>query len=218
MTTAATAASAKIGLTPIQLCWQYILSCLGLFSTGLLVGYIPIAHYMHGALAGDVGPVFLRNMTLWWGCPALLAEHTVQSGSLAMMAIGFTYLALRPQGGTATPTRHEQLAPALCKWAWWATCMTNSPATVVRARSWDPSSRRSPRSARSQAMCSASAVCRPMRTCAAIGNSGPKIAYKVMHSSPRSVFHWASPAGSFVWRKRKARGTQRRNAIINLRS
>jgi hypothetical protein len=57
-----------------------------LFITGFLTGYIPILHYVHGAVAGDVGPVFLKNMTLWWGCPAVLAELTLKTGSLGMLA------------------------------------------------------------------------------------------------------------------------------------
>jgi hypothetical protein len=48
-------------LTPAQLGWKYIVWGLGLFITGFLTGYIPILHYMHGAIAGDVGPVFLKR-------------------------------------------------------------------------------------------------------------------------------------------------------------
>ena len=35
------------------------------FILGFLVGFVPILHYFHGAVAGDVGPLFLKNMTLW---------------------------------------------------------------------------------------------------------------------------------------------------------
>lgn len=69
---------------------------------------------MHGAIEGDVGPVFLKNMTLWWGCPGILAELTLKTGSLGMMAIGFAYLALRQQEPAAGPTSREQIAPKLC--------------------------------------------------------------------------------------------------------
>jgi hypothetical protein len=100
--------------TPVQLGWKYIVWGLGLFITGFLTGYIPILHYIHGALAGDVGPVFLKNMTLWWGCPAILAELTLKTGSLGMLAIGFAYLALRQQETAAGLTSREQLAPKLC--------------------------------------------------------------------------------------------------------
>ena len=31
-----------------------------------------------------MGPAFLKNMTLWWGCPAVLAELTVKTGSLGI--------------------------------------------------------------------------------------------------------------------------------------
>ena len=84
--------------TPATLSWQFIHWGLGLFITGFLTGFVPIAHYIHGAVAGDVGPVFLKNMTLWWGCPAVLAELTLKTGSLGMVAIGLCYLATTRQG------------------------------------------------------------------------------------------------------------------------
>jgi hypothetical protein len=53
---------------------------LGMFVLGFAVGFVPILHYMHGAIAGDVGPAFMKNMTLWWGCPAVLMEYTLKTG------------------------------------------------------------------------------------------------------------------------------------------
>ena len=45
-------------VTHLGLGWKFIHWGLGLFITGFISGFIPIAHYIHGALAGDVGPVF----------------------------------------------------------------------------------------------------------------------------------------------------------------
>jgi len=50
--------------TPAELGWTFIRWDLGLFITGFVVGFIPILHYMVGAQQGDVGPVFLKNVTL----------------------------------------------------------------------------------------------------------------------------------------------------------
>ena len=73
---------------------------LGLFVTGFVTGFIPILHYIPGAVAGDVGPAFLKNVTLWWGCPAVLAELTLKTGGLGMTAIGLCYLAAARQGAS----------------------------------------------------------------------------------------------------------------------
>ena len=85
-----------------------------LFITGFVVGFIPILHYMIGAQEGDVGPVFLKNITLWWGCPAVLAEMTLKIGSLGMLAIGLCYLAAARQGASSSISGHERVAPTLC--------------------------------------------------------------------------------------------------------
>ena len=50
---------------PAELGSIFIRWGLGLFILGFIVGFIPILHYMQGAIAGDVGPAFLKNMTLW---------------------------------------------------------------------------------------------------------------------------------------------------------
>jgi hypothetical protein len=97
-----------------KLGWKFILWGLGLFITGFLTGFIPILHYMVGAQAGDVGPDFLKNITLWWGCPAILAELTLKTGSLGMIAIGLCYLATTRQGTSQTISSHERIAPMLC--------------------------------------------------------------------------------------------------------
>jgi hypothetical protein len=72
---------------------QFIRWGLGLFIFGLIIGYGPLAHYLHGALE-QVGPSFLQNVTLWFGCPWTLSVYTVQVGSLGMVVIGFVYLHL----------------------------------------------------------------------------------------------------------------------------
>jgi hypothetical protein len=87
---------------------------LGLFVLGFALGFIPILHYMHGAVAGDVGPAFLKNMTLWWGCPAVLMEYTLKTGGLGMVAIGLCYLVLPRVRAEVPVSASERLTPGLC--------------------------------------------------------------------------------------------------------
>lgn len=112
--TAMATGGSEAAVTRAELGWRFIHWGLGLFITGFLVGFIPILHYMHGALAGDVGPVFLKNMTLWWGCPAILAELTLKTGSLGMIAFGFCHLAIARQGASSDVSGHELMAVPLC--------------------------------------------------------------------------------------------------------
>jgi hypothetical protein len=99
---------------PSELGSKFIRWGLGQFILGFIVGFVPILHYMHGAIAGDVGPVFLRNMTLWWGCPAVLVEYVLKTGGLGMVAIGLCYIVLSRGGGVAPISGGERVAPALC--------------------------------------------------------------------------------------------------------
>ena len=87
---------------------------LAMFVLGFGLGFIPIAHYIHGAVAGDVGPAFMKNMTLWWGCPAVLMEYTLKTGGLGMVAIGLCYLVLPRASDAAPVSNSERLAPGLC--------------------------------------------------------------------------------------------------------
>jgi hypothetical protein len=106
--------SSEAAVTPAELGWKFIHWGLGLFITGFAVGFIPILHYMVGAQAGGVGPAFLKNVTLWWGCPAVLIEMTLKTGSLGMLAIGLCYLAAVRQGASPSTSSHERIAPTLC--------------------------------------------------------------------------------------------------------
>jgi hypothetical protein len=72
---------------PAALGAKYIRWGLSLFIFGLVVGYGPWLHYMHGGL-DPVQPDFLKNVTLWFGCPWTLAAYVAQLGSLAMIPIG----------------------------------------------------------------------------------------------------------------------------------
>jgi hypothetical protein len=99
---------------PAELGSKFIRWGLGLFFLGFIVGFVPIAHYMHGAVAGDIGPAFLKNMTLWWGCPAVLMEYVLKTGGLGMVIIGVCYLVL-PSADAAVPiSGGERVAPVLC--------------------------------------------------------------------------------------------------------
>jgi hypothetical protein len=123
-------------ITTTQLGWKYIVRGLALFITGFVVGFIPILHYMAGAQAGDVGPAFLKNVTLWWGCPAVLAELTLKTGSLGMLAIGFAYLAIGQHVPTAAPTNRERMAPTLCSFGLIAEIVTALGFYVVCNLIW----------------------------------------------------------------------------------
>lgn len=63
-----------------------------LFITGLVLGLIPLAHYMVGGVGHEVGEEFKRVVTLWWGCPAEKAVQIVQIGGLSLIVIGLSYL------------------------------------------------------------------------------------------------------------------------------
>ena len=114
MSTATMAIGGEAAITHTELGWKLIRWGLGLFITGFVVGFIPILHYMAGAQEGDVGPLSLKNVTLWWGCPAVLAEMTLKIGSLGMLAIGLCYLAAARQGASPNISGQERIAPMLC--------------------------------------------------------------------------------------------------------
>ena len=136
MTNAALTLDTQSAVTPIELSWKFIRWGLGLFLTGFLTGFIPIAHYMYGAIEGDVGPNFLRNITLWWGCPAVLAELTLKAGGLGMAAVGFAYQAIIRQGTSLTLSAHERIAPALCAFGLIATLVTASAGYMICNHFW----------------------------------------------------------------------------------
>ena len=136
LTASAGVLSKETATTHITLGWKYIHRGLGLFITGFIVGYIPILHYIHGALAGDVGPVFLKNMTLWWGCPAVLAELTLKTGGLGMIAIGLCYMVLTRQGSAANITKNERIAPSLCSYGLIAELITAGAGYAIFNYFW----------------------------------------------------------------------------------
>ena len=59
---------------------------LGLFIFGLIVGYAPLVHYLHGA---DMDEATLQNAALW-----LVSPYAVQIGALGMVVIGAVYCLL----------------------------------------------------------------------------------------------------------------------------
>ncbi|CUH46219.1 hypothetical protein [Ruegeria atlantica] len=100
--------------TSIELGSKFIQWGLGLFVLGFLAGFIPILHYIHGAVAGDIGHAFMKNMTLWWGCPAVLMEYALKTGGLGMAVIGLCYRVL-PRADTSAPiSGTESKAPMIC--------------------------------------------------------------------------------------------------------
>ena len=107
-------ATERGNVMPAQLGSKFIYWGLGLFILGFIVGFVPILHYMHGAIAGDVGPLFLKNMTLWWGCPAVLIEYVLKTGGLGMVVIGLCYIVFARDGTNVAISRAEGRAPAFC--------------------------------------------------------------------------------------------------------
>jgi hypothetical protein len=101
------------GATPADVGAKHIRWGLGLFVFGLVIGFVPLAHYMHGSFE-PVGEAFLKNVTLWWGCAFTLAVYVAQVGSLAMIALGLCYIVLARGGALTSVTRAARLAPALC--------------------------------------------------------------------------------------------------------
>ena len=99
--------------TPAEVGATYIRWGLGLFVFGLVSGFIPLAHYMHGSFE-EVHEAFLKNVTLWWGCAFTLAVYVAQVGSLGMIAIGLCYVVLARDGAMTSVTSAERMAPALC--------------------------------------------------------------------------------------------------------
>ena len=137
MSTATMAMDSEAGaVTTAELGWKFIHWGLGLFITGFVVGFIPILHYFPGAQAGDVGPVFLKNVTLWWGCPAILAEMTLKTGSLGMLAIGLCYLAAERQGASPSSSSLERIAPTLCAYGLIAELVTAGVGYAVFNKIW----------------------------------------------------------------------------------
>lgn len=136
MSNAAMSIGGQAAITRTGLGWKFVHWGLGLFFTGFLPGFIPILHYMHGALAGDVGPVFLQNMTLWWGCPAILAELTLKTGGLGMTILGFCNLALARDGADTRVSSREQLAVTLCSFGLIAELVTAGAGYAIGNYFW----------------------------------------------------------------------------------
>src|SRR5499433_1918254 len=99
--------------TPAEVGSAYIRWGLTLFIFGLVIGYGPWLHYMHGALE-EVQPKFLGNVTLWFGCPWTLPTYVAQLGGLAMVVIGLCYVVFSLNGAMTSMTSGERVAPRLC--------------------------------------------------------------------------------------------------------
>jgi len=105
----------RIGLegTPVEIGAKYVRWGLGLFIFGLVTGYGPWLHYMHGALE-EVHEAFLKNVTLWFGCPWTLPVYVTQLGGIGMVMIGLCYLTFARDGAMESVSGSERAGPALC--------------------------------------------------------------------------------------------------------
>ena len=99
--------------TPAEVGGKHIRGGLGMFVFGLVIGFIPLLHYMRGSKE-LVGAEFLQRVTLWWGCAFALAVSVAQIGGLSMIAIGLCYVVLGRSGAMTSVTSSERIAPALC--------------------------------------------------------------------------------------------------------
>jgi hypothetical protein len=84
-----------------------------LFITGLVLGLIPIVHYMVGGVGHKVGEVFYQEVTLWFGCPAEKMVQIVQIGGLSMLILGLCYMVMSRKTERVV-TNSEQLGFKLC--------------------------------------------------------------------------------------------------------
>jgi len=101
------------GATPIEVGAKFVRWGLGLFVFGLVTGYGPWLHYMHGALE-EVHEAFLKNVTLWFGCPWTLPVYVTQLGGLGMIAFGLCYIVFARDGAMVSVTNADRAAPTLC--------------------------------------------------------------------------------------------------------
>ena len=78
----------------------------------------------------------MKNITLWWGCPAVLAELTLKDGGLGMIAVGLCYLAAARQGASSSISAHERLAATLCAYGLIAELVTAGVGYVACNYFW----------------------------------------------------------------------------------
>jgi hypothetical protein len=75
-------------------------------------------------------------MTLWWGCPGVLAEMTLKMGSLGMIVFGLCYLAAAQQGSSSVISKHERIAVTLCAYGLIAELVTAGAGYVICNLFW----------------------------------------------------------------------------------
>jgi hypothetical protein len=136
MNNATTANVGQNGSVPLDHGKVLIRLGLSLFTTGFFLGLVPVVHYIHGAVAGDIGAHFMKNMTLWWGCPAVLMELTLKTGGLGMIAIGLCYVVLPRASETPNVLHKALIAPKLCNFGLIAATVYAAVGYVVINMIW----------------------------------------------------------------------------------
>jgi hypothetical protein len=107
-----------------------------LFIFGLVIGYGPLLHYMqHGAIQ-DVGPAFLKNVTLWFGCPWTLPTYVVQIGGLGMIALGISLLTFARDGRVSALGTGARRSLGLCIFGLLAEFFTGYPGYFAVYHFW----------------------------------------------------------------------------------
>jgi hypothetical protein len=84
-----------------------------LFITGLVLGLIPIAHYIVGGVGHEVGEEFFSEVTLWFGCPAEKMVQIVQVGGLSLLLMGVIYSQIS-KSSTRIVSNRERFGLKLC--------------------------------------------------------------------------------------------------------
>jgi hypothetical protein len=68
---------------------------------------------MHGVLE-EVGPAFLKNVTLWFGCPWTLPTYMDQLGGIGMIAVGVSLVTFARDGRASALSNAQRRSLGLC--------------------------------------------------------------------------------------------------------
>ena len=136
MSNAAMAMGGEAAVTPTALSWKFIR-----WGLGAVHHRIPDRLHPDRALHGwwlrrRRGSRLSENHYALWGCPAILAELTLKTGGLGMIAIGFCYQAIIRQGASPNISSHERIAPVLCAFGLIATLVSAAAGYVICNYFW----------------------------------------------------------------------------------
>ena len=114
---------------------RYIRHGFWLLLLGFLMSFGIVLHYVVGA-RWDTGAEFLKNATLWYGCPWTLSTAVVIGGALDMIAIGTVYSLFGKMQGDERVGGSEAIALTLCKLSLGAIFLSGYVGYFVVDRIW----------------------------------------------------------------------------------